>query len=268
MIVIIIQLVLSGVWLAAATFLATDKSADHVTLRIAAAVIVGLPGAFTFAKSFGRLLGDPSEATQERVKRSLQAALVKIYRDNCYADDITRLSFHVWIVPVWYRRLVPYLFRKRVRPDASRVPKFLRPKLRRIAIYRFKHHARSGVTFRKGIGIVGRCIDHNVAGRLMTVALDSQSFKAAVRGGEGAWRQAPVEITQNLRLSDATRLADSYGQVATLVLREASGEAIGCITMDLPPGSKVRLTRPGNRHQELFNVFHSTADDVENHLTK
>jgi hypothetical protein len=268
MIVVIVQLLLSGIWLAAATFLATDKSADDPTLRIIAAVVVGLPGAFTFARSIGRLLGDPSEATKERVERSLQAALVKIYRDDCYDDDITRLSFHVWIVPVWYRRLVPYKFRKRVKPDASRVPKLLRPRLRRLAIYRFKHHARSGVTFRKGIGVVGRCIDHNVAGRLMTVALDSNSFRAAIRGGEDAWKQAPLEITQNLGLSDATRLADSYGQVATLVLREASGEAIDCITMDLPPESKVRLARSGNKHQELFNVFHSTAEDVENHLTR
>jgi hypothetical protein len=261
---IIVRLLASVVWIAAAIFLATKAPADRSILRVAAAVLVGLPGGLRFVREVEQLWGVLDQTTAERVKRSLQAGLVKIYRDKLYPDDITQVSLHVWVVPTWYRKIIPYSIRSRVKPDA--LPIWIRPKIQRLAMYRWEHHAASGLRFRKGIGIVGRCIDINDPHEALRVILDRSAFRGALRN-EDTWQKAPLSITHNVKYADAKKLAARYGQVSAIVLREESGEAIGCITLDLPPGSKLRLGSSSANTKTLQRIFDGTAREVENHLT-
>ena len=99
----------------------------------------------------------------------------------------------------------------------------------------------------------------------MHVLLDEPKFQNALRQGEANWHTQPIHITQNLRYGHAVSLAASYGQVAAMVIRETSGEAIGCITLDVPPAATMRLRRPAAKR--LLEVLTATAEHVENHLT-
>lgn len=259
------KLLASITWLVAAGFLATSNAVDHPTLRVLAAAVVGLPGAAAFAEACVELATGSTRETRARVKRALQAALVKISRDNIYQADVTLVSFHVWVVPMWYRRFVPYAIRRRTKSDDRKLPLWLRPHLQRLAMYRFQHHEPSGVAFRKGVGVVGRCIDQNARNHVMVVRLDNAQTKAAL-ATDDAWHAAPVAVTQNLSRKAAQALASSYSQVAAIVIRETSGEAIGCVTLDLPAGSKIHFkSRPSDA---LLVRLRSTAEQVETHLTR
>jgi hypothetical protein len=191
----------------------------------------------------------------------------EIYREDLYSDDLTKVSFHVWIVPMWYRLLVPYQIRRKVKRDRRKMPLFLRPRLRRVATFRWEHHEPSGINFKKGVGVIGRCIDLNEKGKPFLVRMDSDTFQAALRAGKDAWRSQDIKITQNLKFKDAEALAGSYGQVAALVLRERSGEAIGCITLDLPSGAKISLRRSSNGKQ-LLRKLSAAAEQCETLLTR
>jgi hypothetical protein len=257
-------------WLAAAVFLGTESPSKHSVLRVIAAVIVGFPGALALAGDLGRFVGAPSARTKERVKHILQSALVDIYREGFYGDDITQLSLHVWMLPMWYRTLVPLRFRN-ARRDNRRLPTWTRPALTCLATHRFGPHEPAGVKFHKGIGLVGRCIDLGQPGYIHSVRFDTKEFKDALDKDEADWRAEKVTIHQNLKLSQAQRLAAAYSQAAALVIRETSGEAIGCITIELPPDCQVHFRNPtskGAKDDPLLKRFRSTASHVQSQVQR
>jgi hypothetical protein len=270
MLSIIARILASGIWVAASVFLATTAPTRHHTLRVIAAVVVGAPGAAAFAMSVARLVDKDAKDKRDRVRRSLNTGLLALHRSGAYPDDITRVSFHVWVVPMWYRRLVPYRIRRRRKPDDRRLPERLRPRLQRLALHRFEQHEPSGVIFRKGIGLVGRCIDLNDRNQILIMRFNSAPAKRAMRD-EATWANADINIHHNLKLSDARTLAQSYSQAAAIVIRERSGDAIGCVTLELPTDCKVSLgrrTRTAAGQDPLLLHLKLVAQQVENHLTR
>ncbi len=256
-IALIIRLVLSAAFLAASVFLATTAAGDHTTLRIASAVLVGLPGAHAFSKNARRLFGRPSRDTRTRVKRLLQSALIEMHRDGFDRTNIMLVSFHVWMVPAWYRTLFPFKLRRAI-PIGEKIPTRLRPSLVRLAMFRFEHQPPSGLRFRKGIGLVGRCVEIEDQ-RALIARFDSPPFRAALASDE-AWSQASIEVTHGLKRPQAERLSRSYNQAAAVAIREATGEPIGCVTLELP--------RDGNPHfrgqnDPLLKQLKITARQIE-----
>jgi hypothetical protein len=276
MISALIKLALTLLWLAAAVFLATTTEASHETLRIASAVGVGLPGAYELANRLGETFGQGPFGTRQRVRLALQAGLIRIHRvnikANIYDDDVTKLSLHVWTVPLWYRRLVPYKLRRKFKEHKPYFPPFLRPPLVRFAMYQFEDHAPSNIGFRKGVGLVGRCITANKPNDICVVRFDSDALRKALKGTEEEWRKLPDGLTQKLKLRQAKKLSEKYRQAAALVITESSGEAIGCVTLGLPKGSKGRFTKPRKGYYEptdpLVMELRAIASEVQNLLRR
>jgi hypothetical protein len=268
----LIKLALTLLWLTAAVFLATTSPATHEGLRIASAVTVGIPGAYAFAYSIGETFGQGPFGTRQRVKLALQAGLICIHRADIYKDDVTRLSFHVWTVPLWYRRLVPYKLRRRFKEHKPYLPAPVRPPLIRFAMCQFEHRAPSNIGFRKGVGLVGRCITANKPADICVIRFDSAAMRKALKGTEEEWRKLSDGLTQNLKLRQAKKLSEKYSQAAALVITESSGEAIGCVTLGLPRGSKGRFTKPSKGYYSpkdpLVVQLRATASEVENLLRR
>ena len=148
------------------------------------------------------------------------------------------------------------------------VPVWLRPRIQRVATYRIDHLPQSEVSFKKGFGVVGRCIELGPTG-VMQVKLDSPTFRNAMKLGADAWANHSVDLTQNLTYKQAETLARRYGQVAAKVIQEGSGEVIGCITVEVPPrdGAAVAVTLRRPSGKPVVDALKSAATHVETHLT-
>jgi hypothetical protein len=266
----VFKLAISVLLLAAAAFLATKSAAKHDSLRVFAAVCLAVPGVVNLTSELGELFGAPSSKKRDRVKRSMQSGLMRIYRDKGFPrdDDITQVSFHVWVLPTWYRRLAPMLrwwrgWRKR---DDTR--RRLRPKLLRLAMFRFEHMPSSKIIFRDDVGLVGRCVALNEPGHASIVRFNSKRFQQALSSDED-WRTSKIDINQNLSRKDAQKLAGVYHQVAAMVIREHSGDPIGCVTLELPKGAEAKFKKPKKDNPDndpLLIHLRSTALEVESDL--
>lgn len=266
---------LGATWIGAAVFLGSNSAASHSTLRVVAAIFIALPAGWQFGARVVGHFDQLNSDTRQQVQHELQRAIVAVHRERVFDYDITRLSLHVWVLPQWYRRLLGVgVFRHHVkrRREVSKKrerkpPRWANPQLECVAMYRFQRHRPSGVNFRQGDGIVGRCIDENLKTKILTVALDSVRFKEALKSDE-QWNAAPIEIRHNLRRRPAEHLADVYGQAAAIVLQD-SGHAIGCLTLELPPHSETRLTddKGGFTHHPIFEHLRSAVESVEDYLT-
>jgi hypothetical protein len=264
------RIVLAVALLLAAAFLATDAASKHNAWRVAAAVVVAVPGVVSLSRELGEVFGAPSSQKRDRVKRSLQSGLMRIYRDPAVSreDDITQVSFHVWVLPTWYRRLGPLLRWWRRKHRDVDTPNRLRPKLVRLAMYRFDHMPSSEIPFRSGIGLVGRCVALNKPGQVLIVRFNSNRFQQAL-ADEEAWSASKIDINQNLARHDAQKLAETYHQVAAIAIHEHSGDPIGAITLDLPKGAKAKFKKPkqGSLDDDpLIKHLLLTAREVESDL--
>jgi hypothetical protein len=263
-----IRFLLVGVWLAASVVLGTGAVLHHQTLRITSAIIVGLPGALTLASNIRGLSG-PSEDTKQRLRRILQSAVVELAQHGVSAGDLVGVGLHVWLVPPWYRFLFPFQLRRHLAGAPRWLRRLrLRPKLICVARYRVQPHDRSGLGFRKGVGLVGRCVAHNQPGQIHIVKLGTQAFRAAT-ADEDRWRVANVTTTQNLSLKAAQSLARIYGEAAALGIKDASGDALGCVTLEFAAGSPLHLPQP-NKKAAKSDIFllqlRNTAELVQTQL--
>lgn len=263
-----------ALWIALALFLGSGKAADQSALRIIAAAIVALPTAWAFTSYLLRPFEQLTAAMRDDLENILQDQLLAIHAANAY-PDAPRLSFHVWTLPQWYqtvlnfkwyRRLVKWK-RERYEEEGRRSRRAIDPTLRRAARFGFQKRQPTGVDFRNGEGILGRCIRKNLQNEVLTVALDSADFQNAL-DSEQSWIEAPPRISQNLRRRPAQKLAAVYGQVAAQVLQR-NGHAIGCITLDLPPNSDIRLTdHEGNQEdQPIIEHLKVARELIERRLT-
>lgn len=262
-------LALAGIlYFASAIYLGTTTAEESSTLRVLCVLIVAVPGTYALASLITAHWGDLPDITARKVKRSLQHELVQISRSGNYPEDVTKLSFHVWILPPWFQRLTSYNAPKRVRRRGQVVlAKFKSPHMVKLAVFRFAHQNPSGVYFRQGAGLIGHCMSENEANKIHLLALDSTEYQEAIANDDG-WEAASPAIKHGLQRKHARMLADSYGQVAALVLRDGY-RAMGCITLELPPGAEVRLkeTHATPAAQFLAECLSNAKGAVENHLT-
>lgn len=155
--------------------------------------------------------------------------------------DLTDLRVHVWEVPRWYRRMIPYGFRSFLRRHApgrrseDDTKWIIRPNLVRVAAVGLVPQAPSGIRFRKGVGLVGVCVASNDRSEYSTLNIESPKYRTALRSAtEDEWRNYGPKVTHNLSLADASKLSHSYGQVLGKVIQDThSGEAIGCVTVSV-----------------------------------
>ena len=237
-------------------------------------IVVGFPGAMALAANAKGLSGPSSDVTA-RVKQLLQSAIVSLSQNSQIpAQELVGVSLHVWLVPPWYRRLVPYQLRRRLkgRRDGRPWPRWLkrRPALLCLSRFRVQPHDRSGVTFRPGIGLVGRCVALNRPTEIHVVKLNAKKFKQAVASDEG-WNKAPVTTTYHLDRKSAQMLADMYSEAAALVMRDNSGDALGCVTIELPPNSKLHIPQPNTtvaKTDPLIQQLRITTEFVQRQLRK
>jgi hypothetical protein len=262
-------------WIALAVFLGSGKAGEHETLRVIAAAIVTLPTAGAFTSYLRGPWEQVNDARLHALERTLEEQLLAMHSAGVY-PDVVAFSFHVWLLPAWHLFLMnngwyrKFVDRKRKRYDREkrRHRRTVDPTLRRIVRVGFEPKQTTGVHFRNGEGIVGRCIRQNLKHKALAVALDSSEFEGALQKGAEDWKDAADHIRQNLDHRSAEKLASVYGQVAAEVIQH-DGHAIGCVTLDLPPNSPVRLTdKDGKPTQPIFDYLFLAARGVEWNLTQ
>jgi hypothetical protein len=117
-----------------------------------------------------------------------------------------------------------------------------RPKLERFAVARLAEREPSEVPFRKGVGLVGICVERDRRDRALIVDFDREDMQRLLTCTKREWDHAPPEMTHRLKQDQFRKLSDKYGQAAAIVLRDAgTGEPVGCLTLDIAPSSKLRI---------------------------
>jgi hypothetical protein len=182
----------------------------------------------------------PRSSRISQIELFAQQTLLNLCEGRTVDRELTELCIHVWEVPLWYRRAFPYQFRVFLRrrthigsPDSTRwIP---RPTLNRVAATALMPRPPSGISFRKGIGLVGLCIASNDRTEYLTLNIASAEYRNALNvASEAQWRRLNPKLTHNLPLADALKLSRSYGQIIGKVVQDVdSGEAIGCVTVSV-----------------------------------
>jgi hypothetical protein len=174
----------------------------------------------------------------KQVESLAQQTLFNLCAAEAPAAALHDVRLHVWEVPLWYRKAFPYELRRFLRNASLKLSSTptkltLLPSFERIAAIGMVDFEPTGVSFRKGIGLVGVCVAQNDPSKFLVLDTEDQEYRDALgSANELDWRSRGSEITRNLSLDDARRLANSYRQVIALVIRHLnSDEAIGCITV-------------------------------------
>jgi hypothetical protein len=184
-------------------------------------------------------LAKPRSSRASQIELFAQQTLLNLCTGRTVDTDLTELCIHVWEVPLWYRRALPYKLRAFLRRHAHiESPKSTRwiprPKLTRVAATALIPRPPSGISFRKGVGLVGVCIASNDRAEYLTLNIASMEYRNALSSRDDDWRKLSPKVTHNLPLADAQKLSHSYGQVIGKVIQDVhSGEAIGCVTVSV-----------------------------------
>jgi hypothetical protein len=224
-----------------------------------AAAVVALAAVIQTVSALESWLGVHRNRVSEKVEAMLRIMLVDMYREDHFDCDFPQVSVHVWEVPAWYRRIFPFGFRKWLRRlssgDLRR--RAVRPKLVRVASFRFEQQGPLDVWFKKGEGLIGTCLLANDKRQLHTADFRTPEYQAAIVD-EDSWRHARRDITMDLQLEDARLLANRYGQAAALVIQTDKSEAIGCLTLEIPPEANELL----EQRIDIKREMRKTADLV------
>lgn len=255
MVLIVVVAVGIVVWAAFISISASVQPLDKTSFI--ATTVLALGVAIQRINGVQRWLSKPKRSRQDQTDVLAQQILIDICLNRTVSRELLDLSIHVWEVPLWYRRIVPYTFRISWKSLVTR--RFfrmfarwtVRPAMRRVVALGLVKQAPSGVRFRKGLGLIGVCVANNDRSEFITLNTSSRRYQNALNSpSEAVWAQQGAEITHNLRLADAKKLSGSYGQVIAKVVQDMdSGEAIGCVTIS----AKGRATPTLNFAQdELF----------------
>src|SRR5579884_951949 len=101
--------------LAAALAWATYELAParHASFRtLAAVVLVAIGAGVSFLLAVDAWIGDRRSVRSAQIEEVVRFELEKIYQANLLPNEFHLISFHVWEVPLAYRRLVPYKARR------------------------------------------------------------------------------------------------------------------------------------------------------------
>ena len=218
---------------------------------VVSGIVIGIAASVQFISVSTRFLG-LKRGTDKNIDAALWGQLVDFFKTKAFGKDIMDVSLHVWIVPIWYRRLFPYSFRLRIRKVTRKLPSFdsggghfrLRPTLRRIGYEQFASRSRSNVDFRKGYGLIGHCLmiaEGDGEKTRISYAEVRGNFSALVGQGKEAWNEDNSIDKWGLEFEDAQKLSSKYGQVLAIPLRASSDEAVGCVTLSVPGSCTTNL---------------------------
>jgi hypothetical protein len=235
-----------AVVVASAIIIITGTAQPLKIPQLLAATILTLAVVIQRINGIQRWLSGPKDSREHAVRALAQRALVAVCKNRTVSPEVLGIRVHVWEVPLWYRKLFPYRLRSRMK----RVVKWkllnrfdgwaIRPSLRRVAAVGLVNRPTSGIPFRKGFGIIGVCIASNDQAEFLTLDVSNAKYQRALRAKtESDWAKLGSEITHNISLSEAKKLAHLYGQVIAMVIQHKdSGEAIGCATISIQEGSQ------------------------------
>jgi hypothetical protein len=151
----------------------------------------------------------------------------------------SRFAVHVWMVPLWYRLLIPLKLRSFVRnvlSDESQA-RLYKPKLTRLVHFTLSQPKSSGVKFRKNYGLVGTCLALNRMEPLY-VNFDEPPVAHALSGGAAHWGRQGRDVTHGLKFKDAESIANRYSQaLASVIADDRSQEALGVVTFEVCTGT-------------------------------
>lgn len=245
-----------------ATFIVTVESLDPLQpFRIIAAAAVAVSAVLQLWSVVTGWTGAGQVAVED-IESLMQASIVDMYQNHHLGKDLTQVSAHVWSVPLWYRKIFPYRLRKWLKGRLSQQAQQdhgWRPNLTRLASFQLPKRAPSGISFKKGYGIVGIAIEKNDPTHGYFVNFKSPDYLLAMSAGEAQWDSQATKLTRNLSYTDAARLAQKYGEAVAVVIRKRlTGEPIGCLTLEVSPSSDATIE--GN--QSLLAAISSLADLV------
>jgi hypothetical protein len=198
-------------------------------------VIIGMAGA-QFCLSLVGAAGPRVAARARDAEEVLKHTMGKIFDAGIVPQDFSLVSMHVWMVPIGYRITFPFKLRKSLHAVFSEnVPRF-KPSLKHLACFKLGHHESSGVSFEKGYGLVGRCLDDSLPNPLWADFREPRTLQA-LAAGKNEWRDESRKITHGLKYEDAKRLAGAYSQAIACPIKErGSGEVIGVLTFETGNG--------------------------------
>jgi hypothetical protein len=226
-----------------AAFIAINDDVKPVkTPELLATIVLALAVVIQRINGVQRWLAMPKSRRGRLIEGIAQETLAKLCMDRVISDALLELRVHIWEVPIGYRKIFPYKLRvwlKRLLPK-TKFPKLsnariIRPTMKRLAAAGLQKQGPTGIRFKKGDGIIGLCVANNDRSEILSVDISSPEYEAALAlTDEESWRQQGPDITRNLSLEDAKRLANSYGQVIARVIQDVdTGEAIGCVTISV-----------------------------------
>jgi hypothetical protein len=235
----------------------------HERLLVWVAVVILATGALMQLWSvIGGALGI-GKHTNPIIDGLLRNQLLTLHQRDYFPGKLMNVSLHVWQVPLWYRRLFPYRLRYRLKwlvyrsplsPDWRRRVS-IRPHLMKVGFDQFVREPATSVSFRKGHALVGYCIAENDPRRVFYADLDETSFRDLIGAGSESWKKDQSTEKWRLHYEEAVALSRKYGQAAAIVLQNLdNGEAVGCLTLSLPPRSGFALSSMGQVREALTDA--------------
>lgn len=207
-------------------------------------------------------------AAEEKVRGLAQNALTELVRGKKVTEDRLGMFVHVWVVPFWYRSIAVYPVRRQLtrltekqRLAALRKLTF-RPTLLRLAAVGLVKRNSTHVAFVKGRGLVGLCLSNNREDEVLSIDLRDDDARRSLELSDADWANQPVEVTHNLELEEARELALRYGQVIACVVQSSVGEAVGCVTISVPPGATIDIISDTQFSTELHKLAQSVVDII------
>ncbi len=239
-------------------------------LQFAASAILVLAATAQRLNVVQRWISGPRDKRKQNIEMLAQQAFLDICSNRIVTEELLGLTIHVWGVPVWYRRFLPYALRRTLKSITRRLqPSLLarwtiRPALGRAAVVGLSTKAPSGIRFRKGYGLIGVCLADNDGLVLLTLDVSAPEYNKALRATRHEWAELDPVITHNLSLADSQKLAQSYGQVIAKVTQDvSSGEAIGCVTVSLKTSRRaaaLKLDEDTTVRRALTVLSHALAE--------
>jgi hypothetical protein len=183
------------------------------------AIAVGFVGALSSA--VGQVRTRQSERLREQIRGILAPLAFEL-------QDLTVIDVRELGLAVYQRRRWGW-WRW---PWEQRLYRLHRERPRRAAV--------SGIAWRPGVGVIGRCVDRGQDVWEDLAFLDDQLGQV----GAGDWAALGPDVTYGLSFADYQRVRGKFGVVlATPLVREAptGAQVVGCISVDAPGGTVQQL---------------------------
>jgi hypothetical protein len=200
---------------------------DPPRASIVALVTVGIALAFVIAveSAVDQYRHGRVEELREQARAVLSPLLIELEEST----DISTRSLAV----------AAYRLRPRILPGRP-------PRLERLVRLQLVIRVSSGVAWRKGVGVIGQCVERGEDVVENLVALEAQLDQHP----ESEWRALPTDLTYGFTYPEYLRIRGKYGVVlATPMIRETplGSRVIGCVAVDAPEDAFEALARDETR---------------------